>query len=95
MKSTYLMDDYLSYADLLNGVNHIRLKTVLQTHFINEKDVNHDCKGTCKDIKSLDLYTDEKCKGYIYYCENVIKRMKTAYKVHSVRVNNKITCSNI
>lgn len=93
MDMTHNFTDYVSYYDLSNDVKYIRFKTALQTHLINEKHVNDHCKGTCNDIKKLDVYLDDKCKGYVYYCKNVMNKLKnqnTASKIHSVSLKKQL-----
>ena len=87
MDMTHNKTDLISYYDLSNDVKYIRFKSALQTHLVSERAMNNHCGGTCTDIKKLDLYVDEKCKGYVYYCKNVMDRsrnLNTAYKIHSV-----------
>lgn len=87
MELTNRFNDYVSYSDIAIDVQYIRLKTVLQTHFINENNVNNDCKGTCRDIQKLRLRNDKYCAGYVYYCDNAIKKTKAAWRIFSVSLN--------
>lgn len=90
MQLTHKLTDYVSYYDLSDDVNYVRLKTVLQTHFVFEKNVKENCEGSCKDIHRLALHSDRNCKGHIYYCNKVLGKSSTAYKLRSVSFNNKI-----
>ncbi|CAO1353050.1 unnamed protein product [Diamesa tonsa] len=86
MAMTHNRTDLISYYDLSNEVKYIRFKSALQTHLVSEQVMNNNCQGTCSDVKKLDLYVDEKCKGYVYYCKNVMDRstnQNTASKIHS------------
>lgn len=90
MELTNKFNDYLSHYDLVLDVKHISLKNVLQTHLINEKNVKNDCKGTCNDIKKLQLHNDKHCVGFIYYCENLLRKTKTGSKLHSVSLRTNL-----
>lgn len=90
LELTHRFTDYVSYSDIALDVNYIRLKTVLQTHFVNEKNINNDCKGTCHDIQKHHLRNDKHCVGDIYYCNNVIRKTKTASKIYSVSLTKNL-----